>query len=238
MSNLSSKSIYILGISIFLGLSSLGYFLVEGVKTYKQFDRSVTVKGLSQKEFKANIVLWPIKFAVASNDLNDLNKQIESNKKTIIEFLKENGIMEDEWTIPAPSINDKLANSYSNENMRFRYSANQTINVYSKNVELVRSAILNISILNKKGILFRVNDYDSKAQYFFTNLNEVKPIMIEEATRKAREVALKFAKDSNSKLGKIKKARQGQFSISSRDQNTQHIKRVRVVSTVEYYLDD
>ena len=238
MSNLSSKSIYILGISIFLGLSSLGYFLVEGVKTYKQFDRSVTVKGLSQKEFKANIVLWPIKFAVASNDLNDLNKQIESNKKTIIEFLKENGIMEDEWTIPAPSINDKLANSYSNENMRFRYSANQTINVYSKNVELVRSAILNISTLNKKGILFRVNDYDSKAQYFFTNLNEVKPIMIEEATRKAREVALKFAKDSNSKLGKIKKARQGQFSISSRDQNTQHIKRVRVVSTVEYYLDD
>ncbi|UTJ06830.1 hypothetical protein [Arcobacter roscoffensis] len=122
--------------------------------------------------------------------------------------------------------------------MRFRYSANQTINVYSKNVELVRSAILNISSLNKKGILFRVNDYDSKAQYFFTNLNEVKPIMIEEATRKAREVALKFAKDSNSKLGKIKKARQGQFSISSRDQNTQHIKKVRVVSTVEYYLDD
>ncbi|UTJ06829.1 hypothetical protein [Arcobacter roscoffensis] len=102
MSNLSSKSIYILGISIFLGLSSLGYFLVKGVKTYKQFDRSVTVKGLSQKEFKANIVLWPIKFAVASNDLNDLNKQIESNTKTIIEFLKEHKIMEDEWTIPAP----------------------------------------------------------------------------------------------------------------------------------------
>ncbi|MFK2822869.1 SIMPL domain-containing protein [Arcobacter sp. YIC-80] len=238
MSTFSSKSIYVLGICLILGLSSLGYFLVKGVKTYKQFDRSVTVKGLSQKEFNANIVLWPIKFTVASNDLNDLNKQIEINTKTIIDFLKDNEIMEDEWTIPAPSINDKLANSYSNENVRFRYSANQTINVYSKNVDLVRSAILNISSLNKKGILFRMNDYDSKAQYFFTKLNEVKPIMIEEATRKAREVALKFAKDSNSKLGKIKKARQGQFSISSRDQNTQHIKRVRVVSTVEYYLDD
>lgn len=238
MSNISSKSIYILGISIFLGLSSLGYFFVEGIKTYKQFDRTVTVKGLSQKEFNADIVLWPIKFTVASNELNDLNKQIETNTKIITEFLEKNGIMKDEWTIPSASINDKLANSYSNENVRFRYSANQTINVYSKNVDLVRSAILNISSLNKKGILFRTNDYDSKAQYFFTKLNEVKPIMIEEATRKAREVAMKFAKDSNSKLGKIKNARQGQFSISSRDQNTQHIKRVRVVSTVEYYLDD
>jgi hypothetical protein len=62
--------------------------------------------------------------------------------------------------------------------------------------------------------------------------------MIEESTKKAREIALKFAKDSNSKLGKIKKARQGQFSIYNRDKNTSHIKTVRVVSTVEYYLDD
>jgi hypothetical protein len=62
--------------------------------------------------------------------------------------------------------------------------------------------------------------------------------MIEEATRNAREVAQKFAEDSDSRLGKIRQASQGQFSIEPRDTNNPHIKKVRVVSTVEYYLSD
>jgi len=72
----------------------------------------------------------------------------------------------------------------------------------------------------------------------FTTLNDIKPAMVQEATEKAREVANKFAKDSNSTLGKIKTARQGQFSITNRDSNTPHIKKVRVVTSVEYYLSD
>jgi hypothetical protein len=81
-------------------------------------------------------------------------------------------------------------------------------------------------------------DYQSQTEYIFTRLNEVKPEMIEEATRNAREVAQKFAADSQSRLGKIRRASQGQFSISERDRNNPHIKQVRVVSTVEYYLSD
>ncbi len=92
--------------------------------------------------------------------------------------------------------------------------------------------------MTKEGIVFKIDDYDTRIEYIFTKLNEVKPLMIEESTKKAREVALKFAKDSSSKLGKIKKARQGQFSITNRDKNTPYIKTVRVVSTVEYYLSD
>ena len=92
--------------------------------------------------------------------------------------------------------------------------------------------------LGKKGIIFTGGRYQNTVEYLFTRLNEIKPIMVEEATTKAREVAEKFAKDSNSKLGKIKKARQGQFSINSRDKNNPHIKKVRVVSTIEYYLSD
>jgi hypothetical protein len=72
----------------------------------------------------------------------------------------------------------------------------------------------------------------------FTRLNEIKPEMIEEATRQAREVAEKFAEDSQSALGKIRQASQGQFTINDRDKNNPHIKTVRVVSTVEYYLSD
>jgi hypothetical protein len=92
--------------------------------------------------------------------------------------------------------------------------------------------------LGKQGIAISGQDYQTKTQFLFTNLNEIKPEMIEEATKNARKVAEKFAKDSDSKLGKIKKARQGQFSINERDSNTPHIKKVRVVSTLEYYLSD
>ena len=85
---------------------------------------------------------------------------------------------------------------------------------------------------------FTGNDYQGRTEYLFTRLNDVKPEMIEEATTKAREVAEKFAQDSQSKLGKIKRASQGQFSINDRDRQNPHIKKIRVVSTVEYYLSD
>jgi hypothetical protein len=238
MSNVNTKSMFFLGLFIFLGLSSLGYFISSSVITYKQFDRSVTVKGLSQNDYKADVVLWPIKFITTDINLQVLNKKMEKQTKTIVDFLINSGIKKDEITIEAASITDKLANDYSNRNFKFRFLGNQTINVYSKNIDKVRKTISKLSILNKKGIIFKINDYDTKVDYIFTRLNDVKPSMIEESTKKAREIALKFAKDSNSKLGKIKKARQGQFSIYNRDKNTSHIKTVRVVSTVEYYLDD
>ena len=92
--------------------------------------------------------------------------------------------------------------------------------------------------LGKKGIVLNQNNYQANVEYIFTRRNDVKPSMIEEATTKAREVAEKFAKDSNSVLGKIKRASQGQFSITARDRNNPHIKKLRVVSTVEYYLSD
>ncbi|WP_422490326.1 hypothetical protein [Endozoicomonas sp. ALE010] len=96
----------------------------------------------------------------------------------------------------------------------------------------------NLSDLGREGIVFTGGHYGSQPEYLFTRLNDVKPEMIEEATRKAREVAEKFASDSQSELGKIKRASQGQFSISDRDRNNPHIKKVRVVATIEYYLSD
>ena len=238
MSNLTSKSMSVLGVFILLGLISLGYFLVESVNVYKEYDRTVSVKGLSQKDYKADIILWPIKFTTPDKDLFSLNNKIEEYTKLVLDFLEKNGIKKDEINILAPAITDKMANDYANKNFQYRYLGNRTINVYSKNVDVVRAAISKLSQLNKKGIIFNVNDYNARIEYIFTRLNEIKPSMIEESTKKAREVALKFAKDSNSKLGKIKKARQGQFSIFDRDKNTPNIKTVRVVSSIEYYLND
>ncbi|MCK5759801.1 MAG: SIMPL domain-containing protein [Candidatus Delongbacteria bacterium] len=229
----------ILGTFIFLGLATLGYFLSNAAIDYKMYERSVTVKGLSEREYKADIVIWPIQFAVVNNNLTNLYNSIDKQSTKIREFLEANEILSDEITIVAPAITDKSAQQYGdNSKVEFRYLAYQTINVYSKNINAVRKIMGSLSQLGKQGIVFTGNNYDSQIEYLFTRLNEVKPEMIEEGTTKAREVAQKFATDSQSSLGKIKRASQGQFSISARDKNNPHIKRVRVVSTVEYYLSD
>lgn len=229
----------IIGICVFLGLSSLGYLLGTAAIEFKEYERTVTVKGLSEREYPADIVIWPIQFSAADNDLEGLYNSIETNTIKIKQFLEKHGIKQHEITLAAPAITDKSAQRYGrSEPAEFRYAAVQTVTVYSKNIDAVRSVMGNLSNLGKQGIAFTGGDYESKTEYIFVRLNEVKPEMIEEATTKAREVAIKFAEDSKSKLGKIKRASQGQFSIKPRDKNNPHIKKVRVVSTVEYYLSD
>ncbi|MEX0608131.1 MAG: SIMPL domain-containing protein [Balneolaceae bacterium] len=136
-------------------------------------------------------------------------------------------------------VTDKSAQRYGGGNdSQFRYVATQTVTVYSENVTEVRAIMNKMADLGKQGVALSGDEYQVQTEYLFTRLNEIKPQMIEEATKEAREVATKFAEDSNSKLGKIKTAAQGQFSISPRDNNNPHIKNIRVVSTVVYYLSD
>jgi len=235
----NKASAFILGAFLFIGLAALGYILGNAAIEFKEYERTVTVKGLSEREFEADIVIWPIQFTEASNDLEKLYNSIEVSTSKIQDFLEKNGISLTEVSFSSPSITDKSARQYgNNENADFRYTALQTVTVYSKNIKGVLGVKGRLSELGKKGIVFTGGDYQSQTEYIFTRLNEVKPEMIEEATKKAREVAQKFAADSQSRLGKIKKASQGQFSISPRDKNNPNIKRIRVVATVEYYLSD
>lgn len=229
----------VLGVSIFFGLIGLAYIVGEASVRFKSFERSVVVKGLSEREYPADIVIWPIQYTAASNDLEDLYLAIESNNQKIRSFLIQAGIKESELSMSAPAITDKSARQYGGgQRAEFRYAGSQIITVYSSQIERVRDLMASMSDLGKQGIVFSSDNYNAQPEYLFTGLNDVKPGMIEEATRKAREVAQKFAKDSDSSLGKIKKARQGQFSISERDKNNPHIKKIRVVSTIEYYLSD
>ena len=239
MSSVNKTSSLILGVALFLGLSTLGWFLSNAAIEYKEYERTVTVKGLAEQEFTADIVIWPIQFTLASNNLQGLYNDVDSNTNTIISFLTQQGIKRDDVTISAPAITDKSAQQYGgNQRAKFRYTAVQTVTVYSEAIDTVREVMGQLSELGKQGIVLTGNNYAAQPEYLFTRLNSIKPQMIEEATRKAREVAEKFAQDSDSTLGKIRKARQGQFSISSRDNNNPQIKKVRVVSTIEYYLSD
>ncbi|WP_428353094.1 SIMPL domain-containing protein [Methyloprofundus sp.] len=234
----SKFSAFILGAFIFLGLATVGYQLGNAAIQYKEYERTVTAKGLSEREYPADIVIWPIQFTESSNDLTQLYSSIEASNSKIKNFLEKNKIRSDEISISAPQITDKSAQQYGNAKAEFRYTAQQTVTVYSENIQIVQDVMRLLPELGKTGIAFTGNNYQSQTDYIFTRLNEVKPEMIEEATCNAREVAEKFAADSDSKLGKIRRATQGQFSISARDKNSPSIKKIRVVSTVEYYLSD
>ena len=234
-----NRAAAILGVFIFLGLVIFAALISKAALKVKSMDRIVTVKGLAEREVEANVAIWPIKFDEAGNDLSQLYASLAKKTNLIVEFLQDNGFAEEEINISQPSIFDKQAQSYGDGgNAKYRFTATGVITVYSQQVNLVQASSRQIVELGKQGIALSGQDYQYRTQYLFTELNSIKPDMIEEATKNARQAAEKFAKDSNSKLGKTKNATQGQFSISDRDASAQHIKKVRVVSTVRYFLSD
>lgn len=221
-----------------IGMAVLGGQIEEGINDFVAKDRVVTVKGLAEMEVPANKVTWPLMYKEVGNDLSTLYNKISNTNKTIVDFLKQKGITEEEISINAPEIIDMQAERYVGENKTYRYNVTTVITVTSNKVDLVRDLISEQGELLKQGIAITGGDYRYNIQYDYTSLNEIKPQMIEEATKNAREAAQKFAKDSDSELGKIKRATQGQFSIDNRDANTPYIKRIRVVTTIEYSLED
>lgn len=238
MERISSHKHSFLGLFIMIGFLLLGIFMKSSVSTFKAYDRIVTVKGLAEKEVPADKVIWPVVYKEIGNNLTSLYDAINTKNEVIISYLLNKGISREEISVSAPQIIDMNAERYRSEPSPYRYNITSVITVNSSKVPLVRDIISSQSELLKKGIALIAEDYQYPTSYLFTKLNEIKPEMIEEATKNARASAQKFAIDSDSKLGKIKRANQGQFSISDRDANTPHIKRVRVVSTIDYMLKD
>ena len=219
---------------IMAGLVAMGAFLKAGIDNFSNKDRYVTVKGLAERELMADRVVWNLPYKCVGNDLQQLYKEVENNSNKITMFLKEHGITADEIITSAPQVHDRDADYYSNKDNKYRYQADAVVTVISSQVENI------LSLMQKQAELMKMNiaittDYQYPTRFEFTKLNELKPIMIEEATRNARAVAQKFAEDSQSRLGDIRKANQGQFSITS-DDVTPQIKRVRVVTTIDYAL--
>ena len=223
-------------IIVAIGMTVLGGQINQGINKFVEKDRVVTVKGLAEMEVPANKVTWPLVYKEVGNDLVSLYDKIKSTNQTITNFLKGKGISEEEISINAPEIIDMQAERYNSNPVPFRYNVTTVITVTSDKVGLGRNLISEQGELLKQGVAITGGDYRYNVEYDFTGLNAIKPQMIEEATKNAREAAEKFAKDSDSKLGKIKRANQGQLSIGNRDANTPYIKHVRVVTTIDYSL--
>ncbi|MGN0257660.1 MAG: SIMPL domain-containing protein [Bacteroides sp.] len=230
------KSLKWEAIIVAVGLLLLGNQLRKGISEFIAKDRIVTVKGLAEMEVPADKVVWPLMFKDIGNDPAVLYANINKKNQAIVAFLKSRGIQEEEISIAAPEIIDMEAERYGAQNVNYRYNATSVITVTSSRVEAVRQLMGEQAELLKQGIAITGGDYRYNVTYSFTKLNDVKPQMIEEATRNARAAAEKFAKDSDSRLGKIRNASQGQFVIEDRDSNTPYIKSIRVVTTVNYYL--
>ena len=216
----------------------MGFALRSGIVAFKDMDRSVTVKGLAEKEVKADKVTWPLVYKELGNDPAEMYDLLTQKNKKVLAFLKSAGIKESDISVNPPVISDRQADNYGNEIMNYRYKATSVITVTSTEVDKVRTLMRRQSELMKQGIALVSEEYGSNSVvYEFTGLNKVKPDMIEEATKNARKTAQKFADDSGSSLGEIRNAQQGQFSIEDRDANTPYIKRLRVVNTVEYSIN-
>lgn len=223
-----------IGICIMIGLCVLGNSVGDSIEKMADKDRYVTVKGLAERQVMANKVVWPLPYNCVGNNLDELYNAVEKNKNTILAFLQNNGISSEEIVLSAPKVTDREAQSYAPDNIKYRYQVESVITVISPQVDKVMKLMNSMSELMKQGVAIG-QDYRYQTEFEFTLLNDLKPEMIEEATRNARAVAQKFADDSKSTLGGIRQANQGQFSITS-DQNTPQLKKIRVVTTVDYFL--
>ena len=226
------------GFLLCIGLIVMGIFIRYGFTHVADSKRTVTVRGLCEREVKANKVTWPIVSKEVGYYLPTIYGNIEKTNETVLSFLKENGIEDSEISINPPVVVDLQADRYSYNQNPYRYNVTNVIVVTSTKVDKVNELIKKQTELLKLGIAIVAGDYQYQTIYEYTDLNSIKPEMIAEATKNAREAADKFAEDSGSKVGRIQTASQGQFSIEDRDQYTPYIKKIRVVSSLIYYLED
>lgn len=220
------------------GIALAGFFVFRGLASYTNNSRVVSVRGLAEREVKADHVTWPIVFKASGDDLQELYGEISAANQTIRRFLEKNGIPAKDISIGAPKIKDRKVESYTDLNRTDRFAGTTIVTVSSNAVDKVGELQTRVGELVQQGIVIDMDDYENTISFEFTKLNDIKPAMIEEATKNARTSAEKFAKDSGSDIGQIKTATQGYFEIKDRDQYTPHIKSIRVVTNVDYFVED
>lgn len=238
--------------AIMIGLALNGIFIGRAVQRFKKEDRSISVKGFSEREVKANLAVWTIKTRITTNDIATGSREVENDKNKITGFLIQKGIRETEIFQQDLKVVDKMVREYGDNNIgEFRYIIENSIQVRSSNVDTVQAVKRMTDELLKMGVVISsANEYMPSVQYLFTDLNTIKPEMLSEATQNARKAALEFTRESNVSLGDLKKASQGLFTIVDRDDfaagqtgegygnNVNDIyKKVRVVVNIEFSVE-
>ncbi len=227
-----------------VGVATGGWFVGRGFVKARMGDRFVIVKGISERDVKADLAIWSVRIVTTDNDLPNAQHRITEDVGKVREFFVRHGIAADQVELERPAVEDAFANQYRDASkVKDRYVVRQTVTARLDNPQTVLEASRQSGELVAAGVVLAGDEGSGGPRFFFTHLNDVKPQMIEEATARAREAALKFAEDSKSTLGGIRQASQGVFEILPRNQApgveeaTQILKTVRVVSTVQYFLE-
>ena len=211
-----------------------GGILYSAVEKACDRDRSVSVRGLAEKIVPANKANWRVRFTELGNDLPAMLKTVAVKDSEIVKFFVDRSIPREDINVNSPSVSDNFLDIYLNKKPENRYTVSSTISISSSQVEKFKKIQSEIGELAMQGIVLE----EGMIHYEFTKLNTIKPQMIEEATKNAREAAEKYAKDSKSKIGKIRSAVQGVFSIDdNEDEKAPHMKKVRVVTSVVFSLE-
>jgi uncharacterized protein len=228
-----------------VGVAAAGWFIGNGFVRGRTADRYVSVKGVAQRDVVADIALWPIRFTSSDDALAQAQKKFDDSKKIILAFLAKSGIEASKTELQGFEVADAMADRYRSQTPSSRFIISGTLMVRVDDPKLAQQASQNVGELAQSGVVITSGQYGGGGPtYLFTKLNDSKPEMIAEATASAREAAEQFAKDSGSHLGPIRQASQGVFQILPRDpapgvaEESQSNKTVRVVTTVEYYLED
>jgi len=229
-----------------LGLVVAGGLIGRGFTEARLGDRFVSVKGVSEREVKADLALWPIQFSSADDDLSRAQARNEASIRRTFSFLAGQGLDTAQAQLQSPRVTDRQANPYQPSGGGARFIVSQSLILRSTEPDRVLAASQRIGELVGTGVVLSSGpEYGpSGPSFLFTKLNDIKPAMIAEATGRAREAAEQFARDAQSRLGGIRRANQGVFVILPRDQapgvseESQLMKTVRVVASVDYYLRD
>ena len=226
-----------------LGLGLGGWFVGQGLVAARSGDRAVAVKGVAEREVKADLALWPLRFVATSNRLEDAQAKIVKDTAAVSDFLARGGLAADAVQVYRIEVTDLLAQAYRSGPVESRFIVAQTVMVRSNDVDRVAALAGRIGELIEAGVILS-SEGEQGPFFLFTRLNDVKPQMIAEATRSARAAAAQFAADSASTLRGIRQANQGLFQILPRDaapgqlEERQIHETVRVVTSVEYRLVD
>lgn len=239
------QSYYLSAAVLALGIALGGWFVGEGFINGRTADRYVTVKGVSERDVEADIALWAISFVATDDKLGKAQTLIQDSRAKVMDFLARHQIPAQSTRIQRLEVTDTLANPYGESRDRNRYIVSMTIMVRTEQPRLIQRASQAVGDLVQAGVvLSSARGPAGGPTYLYTRLSTLKPEMIAEATANARRAAEQFARDSGGRVGDIRRAHQGVFVILARDrargmeEGSQIYKTVRVVSTIEYLLEN
>jgi uncharacterized protein len=219
-----------------LGIYSCGFFIGKGISNWNSSRRIISVKGLSEREVPASVAVWSVSYGATGNDLGTINKKLSESTKTVVAFLKASGFDEKDMAVQPPALHDARMEPREKDTPPppERFRAEQSVLLRTAKVDLIKPALASASTLMINGVLLSGG---CQPNYIYNQLNEIKPGMIQEATKNARVAAEQFSRDSQTSLGKLRNASQGWFQVENRDAATPERKVVRVVVDVDYELN-